>query len=160
MGSRAVSRNGRTWPRRQLSGPVGERSAGGFRQEATLREASEATSGRGSKQVLNEDLMENILERDNCRQAYQQVKANEGAAGVDGMTVESFADHARKHWPVIKAKLKDGSYQPGAVRGIRIPKPNGGERRLGIPMLASYCTSLQAMLGMMEPGQRGWPEVR
>ena len=109
--------------------------------------------------MLNEDLMETILESDNCRQAYRQVKANAGAAGVDGMTVETFADHARVHWPVIKAKLKDGSYQPGAVRGVRIPKPNGGERRLGIPMLVSYCTSLQVTLGMMEPGQLRWPEV-
>jgi len=75
------------------------------------------------------------------------------------MTVETFADHAREHWPVIKAKLEDGSYQPGAVRGVRIPKPNGGERRLGIPMLVSYCTSLQVTLGMMEPGQLRWPEV-
>ena len=112
--------------RRQLSGPAGERSAGGFRQEATLREASEAPSGRGSKKVLNEDLMENILERDNLRQADRQVKANDGAAGVDGVTVETCADQARVHWPVIKAKLKDGSYQPGAVRGVRLPKPNGG----------------------------------
>ena len=83
--------------------------------------------------MLNEDLMETIVESDNLRQAYRQVKANAGAAGVDGMTVETFADHAREHWSVIKAKLKDGSYQPGAVREVRIPKPNGGERRLGIP---------------------------
>ena len=104
--------------------------------------------------MLNEDLMENILEPDNLRQAYRQVKANAGAAGVDGMTVETFADQARVQWPVIKAKLKDGSYQPGAVRGVRIPKPNGGERRLGIPMLVSYCTSVQAGLGLIEKGQR------
>jgi hypothetical protein len=51
---------------RQLSGLVVERSAGGFRQEATLREASEATSGRGSKKVLNEDLMENIRSIGSC----------------------------------------------------------------------------------------------
>ena len=103
-----------------------ERNAGGFRQEAILREASEATSGGGSKKVLNEDLMVNILESDNLRRAFRQVKANKGAAGVDGMTVETFADHAREHWPVIKAKLEDGSYLPGAVGGVRIPKPNGG----------------------------------
>jgi hypothetical protein len=60
VGVRAVSRNGRTLQLRQLSGPVVERSAGGFRQEATRREASAATSGRGSKKVLNEDLMENV----------------------------------------------------------------------------------------------------
>ena len=100
--------------------------------------------------MLNEDLMETILESDNCRQAYRQVKANAGAAGVDGMTVETFADHARVHWPVIKAKLKDGSYQPGAVRGVRIPKPNGGERRLGIPTVQDRLIQ-QAVLQVLTP---------
>ncbi len=49
------------------------------------------------------------------------------------MTVEDFADHAGKHWPVIAEKLKAGTYQSGAIRGIAIPKPQGGERVLGIP---------------------------
>ena len=79
--------------------------------------------------MLNEDLMANVVERDNLRPAYRQVKANDGAAGVEGRTVETFADPARVHGPVIKATLKDGSYPPGAVRGVRLPKPNGGERR-------------------------------
>jgi len=49
------------------------------------------------------------------------------------MTVEAFAAHARKHWPVIAEKLKTSTYQPGAIRGVAIPKPQGGERILGIP---------------------------
>ena len=100
--------------------------------------------------MLNEDLMETILESDNCRQAYRQVKANAGAAGVDGMTVETFADHAREHWPVIKAKLENGSYQPGAVRGVRLAKPNGGERRLGIPTVQDRLIQ-QAVLQVLTP---------
>jgi len=100
--------------------------------------------------VLNEDLMENIVESDNLRRAFRQVKANKGAAGVDGMTVETFADHAREHWPVIKAKLEDGSYQPGAVRGVRLPKPNGGERRLGIPTVQDRLIQ-QAVLQVLTP---------
>lgn len=83
--------------------------------------------------MLNEDLMGNRVERDTLRQAYRQVKANAGAAGVDAMTVEAFADQAREHWPAIKAKLQEGNSQPGAVRAVWIPKPNGGERQLGIP---------------------------
>jgi RNA-directed DNA polymerase len=98
--------------------------------------------------VLNEDLMENIVESDNLRRAFRQVKANKGAAGVEGMTVETFADHAREHWPVIKAKLEDGSYQPGAGRGVRIPQPNGGERRLGIPTVQDR-RSQQAVLQVL-----------
>jgi group II intron reverse transcriptase/maturase len=107
-------------------------------------------SGRGSKKVLNEDLMATIVERDNLRRAYRQVKANAGAAGVDGMTVETFADHAKEHWPVIKAKLEDGSYQPGAVRAVRLPKPNGGERQLGIPTVQDRLIQ-QAMLQVLTP---------
>lgn len=107
-------------------------------------------SGRGNKKVLNEDLMGNIVERDNLRQAYRQVKANDGAAGVDGMTVEAFADHAREHWPAIKAKLQEGNYQPGAVRAVWIPKPNGGERPLGIPTVQDRLIQ-QAVLQVLTP---------
>jgi RNA-directed DNA polymerase len=66
------------------------------------------------------------------------------------MTVEMFADHAREPWPVIKAKLEDGSYQPGAVRGVRLPKPNGGERRLGIPTVQDRLIQ-QAVLQVLTP---------
>jgi len=83
--------------------------------------------------VLNEDVMESVLNRDNLQEAYKRVKSNQGSAGVDGMTVEAFAAHARKHWPVIAEKLKTSTYQPGAIRGVAIPKPQGGERILGIP---------------------------
>lgn len=89
--------------------------------------------------MLNEDEMEKVLNRDNLQEAYKRVKANKGSAGVDGMKVEDFARHARKHWPVIAEKLKLATYQPGAIRGMAIPKPQypkghkGGERVLGIP---------------------------
>lgn len=83
--------------------------------------------------MLNEDVMESVLNRDNLQEAYKRVKSNQGSAGVDGMTVEAFAAHARKHWPVIAEKLKTSTYQPGAIRGVAIPKPQGGERILGIP---------------------------
>jgi len=83
--------------------------------------------------VLNENLMTNVLNRDNLMEAYRRVKANGGAPGVDGMSVEAFAEHARDHWPVIADKLRTGEYLPGAIRGVSIPKPQGGERLLGIP---------------------------
>ena len=58
---------------------------------------------------------------------------NKGAGGVDGLEVSELGEHLKRHWPVIKAKLLEGSYQPQAVRRVSIPKPNGGERELGIP---------------------------
>jgi len=83
--------------------------------------------------VLNENLMEDVLNRDNLIKAYKRVKANGGSPGVDGMNVDAFAEHARQHWPGIAGKLQTGDYQPGAIRGVSIPKAQGGERLLGIP---------------------------
>ena len=78
-------------------------------------------------------LMEAALERSNMQRAYQRVVRNKGAAGVDGLGVSELGDLLRQHWPTIKAKLLAGSYCPQPVRQVSIPKPNGGERKLGIP---------------------------
>jgi RNA-directed DNA polymerase len=77
--------------------------------------------------------MEEILSGENLRRAYRAVKRNRGEPGVDGITVEQIADHLRQHWPTIREKLYAGEYQPALVRGVQIPKPNGGSRQLGIP---------------------------
>lgn len=91
------------------------------------------TWAKEKEKVLNENLMTNVLNRDNLMESYRRVKANGGAPGVDGMSVEAFAEHARDHWPAIADKLRTGEYLPGAIRGVSIPKPQGGERLLGIP---------------------------
>ena len=77
--------------------------------------------------------MEAAVERSNMQRAYQRVVRNKGAAGVDGLGVSELGDLLRQHWPTIKAKLLAGSYCPQPVRQVSIPKPNGGERKLGIP---------------------------
>ncbi len=77
--------------------------------------------------------MEAIVERDNLRKALARVKANKGAAGIDGMTVEDLAPDLKEHWPTIRAQLLDGSYRPQPVRRVEIPKASGGKRPLGIP---------------------------
>lgn len=78
-------------------------------------------------------LMECVVERSNMQAAYKQVKRNKGAPGVDGMTVEALGDFLRVHWPQIKERLLEGSYEPVPVRRAEIPKDNGGIRPLGIP---------------------------
>lgn len=83
--------------------------------------------------VLNERLMEAILTEENLQAADRQVKANGGAPGVDGMGVKALAEHLDRHGDWIKAKLLEGRYQPSPVRGVEIPKPQGGVRVLGIP---------------------------
>ena len=84
--------------------------------------------------ALHDGLLERVMDRNNLRRAWRQVKANRGAPGVDGMTVDEFPAFAREHWPSIRQALLDGSYSPQPVRRVEIPKPSGrGVRLLGIP---------------------------
>jgi RNA-directed DNA polymerase len=85
------------------------------------------------KKVLNEMIMDQILSRENLNAAYLAVKANDGAPGVDGMSITELKEQVRKHWGTLERKLKAGEYQPAAVRAVEIPKANGGKRTLGIP---------------------------
>ena len=78
------------------------------------------------------DLFECVLSRENMAMAWQQVKANRGAAGVDGMTIDEFPQFAREHWEEIREELRAGRFRPQAVRRVLIPKASGGERPLGI----------------------------
>lgn len=78
-------------------------------------------------------LLEEILSKSNMQLAYKQVTGNKGAAGVDGITVTDFAGQLKAEWESVKAGIETGMYQPRAVKRVLIPKPNGGERKLGIP---------------------------
>ncbi len=82
---------------------------------------------------LQEDLMELIVSPGNMERAWKQVRANRGSAGVDGMTIASFPDFIREHWPAIRQQLLEGTYRPQPVRRVSIPKSDGGQRMLGIP---------------------------
>lgn len=91
--------------------------------------------------------MEAIVERDNLRKALARVKANKGAAGIDGMTFEDLTPYLKEHWPTIRVQLLDGSYQPQPVRRVEIPKASGGTRPLGIPTVTSNYTSIPSAFG-------------
>jgi RNA-directed DNA polymerase len=82
---------------------------------------------------MNQTTMESILEMENIREAYRAVKANKGAPGIDGMSIEEFGASFARRWEVIRLKLKEGTYVPAPVLGVEIPKPQGGTRLLGIP---------------------------
>jgi RNA-directed DNA polymerase len=77
--------------------------------------------------------MEEVTRRDNLNRAFRRVRANKGAAGVDGMTVGDLSAWIAGHKDELIASLLDGTYQPQPVRGVEIPKPGGGVRQLGIP---------------------------
>ena len=77
--------------------------------------------------------MEKILDRDNLNRAYKRVKANKGAPGVDGMTVEAALPLLKEHGKELTESIRQGKYKPDPVRRKEIPKPDGGVRKLGIP---------------------------
>jgi RNA-directed DNA polymerase len=87
------------------------------------------------KEELNweERILENIAHRYNLEHACQRVKSNKGAPGIDGMTVEELERWLNTHMAELREHLLNGSYQPQEVKGVSIPKPNGGRRQLGIP---------------------------
>src|SRR5208282_1445182 len=77
---------------------------------------------------------EEVVERENLKEAWKRVKANKGNPGVDGMTVHALTDYLKQHWPAIREQLLSGTYQPQPVRRKEIDKPDGGGvRKLGIP---------------------------
>jgi RNA-directed DNA polymerase len=97
-------------------------------------------------------MMEEIVERENLKEALRRVKANKGAPGVDGMTVNLLDDHLKQHWPAIREQLLSGTYRPKPVKRVEIPKPDGGVRKLGIPTVLDRFIQ-QAVMQVL---QRRW----
>jgi RNA-directed DNA polymerase len=96
------------------------------------------------------ELTERLVERGNMLEAYARVMRNKGAAGVDQMTVEELKPWLQAHWLEVKERLLAGTYKPEAVRGVEIPKPNGGKRQLGIPTVADRLIQ-QALHQVLSP---------
>lgn len=96
--------------------------------------ASNVAARREHSSPDPKQLMEAVVERENMKTALKRVQTNDGAPGVDGMTVDELLPYLRTHWPRIKEELLDGLYQPMPVRPVEIAKPGGkGMRKLGIP---------------------------
>ena len=89
--------------------------------------------GRETEEADGADLLERILSRENLNRAYKRVKANKGAPGIDGMTVEDALPWLREHREELLEQIRSGKYKPQPVRRKEIPKPDGGVRQLGIP---------------------------
>ena len=124
--------------------PMKDRTDPANRPDRSTTATSPANSGgdarhsderQAEKASLREtdSLFDQVLERDNLLAAWKQVRANKGAPGIDGMSVEEFPDLVRKHWDKILTKLQAGSYRPSPVKRVEIPKPDGSKRALGIP---------------------------
>ena len=95
-------------------------------------------------------LLEAALTRQNLQAAWKRVKANQGAAGVDGLDIEQTAELLRSRWPDIRQALLQGHYRPSPVRKVMIPKPDGSQRELGIPTVTDRLIQ-QALLQVLQP---------
>lgn len=95
-------------------------------------------------------LLEAALTRQNLQTAWKRVKANKGAAGVDGLDIEQTAQVIRTSWSDIRQALLRGSYRPSPVRKVMIPKPDGSQRELGIPTVLDRLIQ-QALLQVLQP---------
>jgi len=78
--------------------------------------------------------------------AWELVKANKGAPGVDGETIEQFESNLKGNLYKLWNRLSSGSYFPPAVKTVAIPKKTGGERKLGIPTVSDRVAQMVAKL--------------
>jgi RNA-directed DNA polymerase len=95
-------------------------------------------------------LLEAVATPANLATALLNVVRNKGAPGVDGRSVKEVLGSARSLLPRLQRALLDGTYQPGDVRRVWIPKPGGGQRGLGIPNVVDRWVQ-QAVLQVLEP---------
>jgi RNA-directed DNA polymerase len=107
-------------------------------------------TGPAKRAASTGGLLQAALARQNLQRAWQRVKANKGAAGVDGLDIEQTGQLLRHHWPEIRQALLAGWYRPSPVRKVMIPKPGGGQRQLGIPTVLDRLIQ-QALLQVLQP---------
>ena len=119
----------------------------------------QSVSAAREKPALNmtsdNELIERIVDQANFEIAWKKVKANRGAPGPDGVTLDEFFESFRHHWPLLRQQLLDGTYRPGPARRKSIPKPDGGMRHLGIPNVVDRVIQqaiLQVLTPIFDPG--------
>jgi RNA-directed DNA polymerase len=112
--------------------------------------SDEAGCPRHDTKNTGSALLMAALTRENLQRAFKRVKANKGAAGVDGLDIIQTGRHLVTEWPAIREQLLSGTYRPSPVRRVTIPKPDGGERELGIPTVTDRLIQ-QALLQVLQP---------
>lgn len=140
---------------RRAEMPESRSPSGGRKSPAGETGASSGAARRELVRPEASQLMEAVVARENLLKAYAPVMGNQGAAGVDGMTVEQLKPYLQVHWAQIKAELLNGRYQPQPVRCVEIPKPTGGMRQLGIPTVVDRLVQQalhQVLSPLFEPG--------
>ena len=121
----------------QLDLPRTEETCASTASELRTEESVSAAVEKPALSMTSENLMERIVDQANLETAWKNVRANRGAPGPDGVTLDQFPETFRPQWPEIRRQLLEGTYQPGAARRKSISKPDGGQRNLGIPTVSS-----------------------
>jgi RNA-directed DNA polymerase len=125
----------------------------GEARQAGREDIESPSAGNESERPANtSQIMEDVCERANLKEALRQVRGNKGSAGVDRMAVDQLGDYLKQHWPAIREQLLNGTYEPKPVRRVEIPKPDGGVRKLGIPTVLDRFIQ-QAVMQVL---QRQW----
>lgn len=111
----------------------------------------DVTQRSDPKPAFSIDLLEQVLSSENLQAAWKRVRANKGAAGVDGMSIDDFPAWVKEgNWIKIKTALETGQYRPSPVRRVEIDKPDGGKRQLGIPTITDRVIQ-QAIAQVLTP---------
>lgn len=127
-----------------------ERSGETVGEAGRQPDSDEANGPRHEGKGTGSGLLAAALTRANLQRAWKRVKANKGSAGVDGLDIAQTADYLKTAWPTIRDQLLQGAYRPSPVRRVTIPKPDGGERELGIPTVTDRLIQ-QALLQVLQP---------
>jgi RNA-directed DNA polymerase len=101
-----------------------------------------------NEEPIGQATMEMVVQ--SLRDAFQKVAANKGAPGPDRQTVEQVRKHLDTIVPALEASLLDGSYRPGEIRRVWIPKAGGNKRGLGIPNVVDRVVQ-EAVRQVLEP---------
>lgn len=122
--------------------------------EAAKYPPREVLSTRANEQKespgQSERFMEQVADPANLNAAWKRVRENGGAPGIDGITIDAFLAQARPRAEAMRRELLEGSYRPSPLRRVTIPKPSGGERKLGIPTVQDRVVQ-QAILQVLQP---------
>ena len=133
-------------------------ASAGQGQSVTMSEAIQRRSAKRSmyaqERTLSQAMMEEITSHQNLLRSYRRVVSNGGSAGMDGMQTKELKNWLRTNYTKLREQLMSGTYRPQGVKGVEIPKPNGGKRQLGIPTVVDRLVQqaiAQVMMRQYEP---------
>ena len=108
-------------------------TSGGEENRGQPSGAATPPEERSRKKRKGYSLYDKVYSAKNLREAWRQVKQNQGAAGTDGQSIAHFAEHEDANLAELELELREKRYRPRPVRRKEIPKEGGKVRRLGIP---------------------------